>query len=257
MKISIVTAVYNRSATIADAIESVVAQTYPDIEYITVDGLSNDGTEEVISQFSDSISIQIRESDNGIYDALNKGIEAATGDVVGFLHADDMFASDHATQWIADAFADDAYDAVFGYLIYVDGKDPSKIVRYWTTNRYSRSRFRRGWMPPHPTVYVRKEIYDKLGMYRTDLGSSADYECMIRLMYKHKIRVGYVPKIIIKMRTGGQSNASLMNRVLANRDDRRAWIENDFRPPLGLRFTKPLSKLPQYFVRPPKNLIDE
>jgi glycosyltransferase len=248
-KISVVTAVYNRRETVAEAIQSVVSQTC-DLEYVVVDGMSSDGTDEVINQHASCIDNSIREKDGGIYDALNKGLAASTGDVVGFLHADDLLADDQAIQRVQDKFESGDFDAVYGDLMYVDFDDTSKIIRYWKSGKFKRSKFRFGWMPPHPTVYLRKEIYEKFGNYRTDFGSAADYECMIRLMYRHELRVGYIPHVQVKMRVGGESNASIKNRLNANQSDRQAWLENGFKPPFGLRFTKPLSKLPQYWQRP-------
>jgi len=250
VKISVVTAVYNRKQTVADAIQSVADQTYDDLQYVVVDGMSNDGTQEVIQKLESKIDLSIREQDDGIYDALNKGIESATGDVVGFLHADDLFADNQVIERVADKFASGEFDAVYGDLTYVDFDDPNKVIRYWRSNEYDRKRFRYGWMPPHPTVYLRKSVYQELGSYRTDHGSAADYECMIRLMYRHKICVGYIPNVQVKMRVGGESNASIKNRLNANQSDRKAWLENGINPPFGLRFTKPLSKLPQYWSRP-------
>ena len=252
MKISVVTAVYNRKPTIADAIHSVTSQTHSDLEYIVIDGMSNDGTDAVIDANIDSIHNSIREPDSGIYDALNKGIAASSGDVVGFLHADDLFADPNVIDRVSQKFESGDYDAVYGDLTYVSFEDPDKIIRYWRSGAYSKNRFRFGWMPPHPTVYIRKEIYQKFGNYRIDHGSAADYECMVRLMVKNHIRVGYVPQVAVKMRVGGESNASIKNRLNANQADRAAWTENGLKPPFGLRFTKPLSKLPQYFMRPIK-----
>lgn len=254
MKISVITAVYNRQATIQNAIDSVSSQDIDDLEYVVIDGMSDDGTENVIRGNAEKISVSIREPDKGIYDALNKGIRAASGDVVGFLHADDLFANRSSVGDIQRKFLEGNYDAVYGDLLYVDAENTDKIIRYWKSGNFRASRFRRGWMPPHPTVYIRKSVYEKYGMYRTDLGSAADYECLVRMMVKHQLRVGYVPEIIVKMRVGGASNASLIARLMANRVDSQAWLENGLRPPFGLRLTKPLSKLPQYFMRPPRQL---
>lgn len=247
--VTIVTAVYNRSDTIANAIESVISQTSDSIEYIVVDGMSSDGTADVVEQYRDSISRVIREPDDGLYDALNKGIEAASGDVVGFVHADDMLEAPDIIEAIQNKFSEGDLDAVYGDLLYVDASDPQKIVRNWRSGEYRREKFRRGWMPPHPTLFVRKLSYQQFGGYRTDLGSGADYECLIRLLYKHKLRAGYVKRVVSRMRVGGQSNVTLENRLKANRSDRQAWIENGYRPPIGLRLIKPLSKLPQYLMR--------
>lgn len=251
VKISVVTAVYNRKETIADAIRSVSSQTCSDLEYVVIDGMSSDGTSNVVKEHRNVIHTSIRESDSGIYDALNKGIKVSTGDVVGFLHADDLFADDRAIERVQEKFLEGNYDAVYADLTYVSFDDPNQIVRYWRSGDYRRGKFWYGWMPPHPTVYVRREVYENFGAYRIDHGSAADYECMVRLMVKNQIRVGYVPHVAVKMRVGGESNASIKNRLNANEADRKAWVENGFRPPFGLRITKPLSKLPQYFFRPP------
>jgi len=252
MKVSVVTAVYNRVHCIKDAIESVRRQD-SDLEYVVVDGMSTDGTDKVISEYSDLVSKSIREPDEGIYDALNKGIAASTGDVVGFLHADDMFACSNAVSLISRAFEEYDYDAVYADLCYVKSEDTNSIVRYWNSGEYNRSKFRYGWMPPHPTVYVRREIYQKHGAYKTDFGSAADYECLVRLMVKNELRVGYVNQVLVNMRVGGESNASWINRIVANKSDRQAWIDNGLVPPFGLRFLKPAVKLKQYFVKPPSN----
>ena len=249
--ISIITAVYNCAQTIGTTIDSVLAQTDKSIEYIIIDGMSDDGTQAVIEGYGDRISKVIREPDQGIYDALNKGVQAASGDIVGFVHADDALADNSIVAKIKSKFADEAeLDAVYGDLLYVDSQDTDKVIRYWRAGKYDRNKFLFGWMPPHPTCYLRKEIYQELGAYKTDFGSAADYECMVRLMYKHQINVGYLPEIVSKMRVGGTSNVSMENRLKANRGDRQAWLENDLRPPFGLRFTKPISKLPQYVLRP-------
>jgi len=252
LRISVVTAVRNRARTIQQAIDSVAMQNANDVQYIVVDGMSNDGTENIIQQNRSKLTTVIREPDDGIYDALNKGIRASQGDVIGFLHADDLFADPEVLQRVARKFAKSDVEAVYSDLLYVDSERPEKIVRYWKSGLYHPRRFRWGWMPPHPTVYVRRSTYEQYGLYRTDLGSAADYECMIRLMVKHQIRVGYIPEISVKMRVGGESNVSLQNRLTANRNDRLAWIDNGLSPPWGLRFTKPLSKIPQFFRRPPE-----
>ena len=252
LKVSVVTAVYNRVATVGAAIDSVAAQSYGGVEHVVVDGGSDDGTDREVRRRAGSIATVIREPDDGIYDALNKGIGAATGDVVGFLHADDRLADDDAIADVAAGFDEPAVEAVYGDLIYVDGTDPSRVVRYWKAGRFDVAKFRRGWMPPHPTVYVRRDVYRRLGGYRLDVGSAADYECMVRLMVRHRINVRYVPRVVVRMRTGGESNASMGNRLRANANDRRAWVINEMRPPIGLRFTKPLSKVEQYFRKPPR-----
>ena len=250
MKISVVTAVFNNRKTINTAIESVLGQTCSDsIEYIVVDGMSTDGTSDVIAQYGDKISAYYREPDDGIYDALNKGISRSTGDVIGFVHADDILANENVIQLILDRFQGDDLDAVYGDLVYVD-QGLEKVVRYWKSGEYDKNRFRLGWMPPHPTFYARREVYENFGNYRNDFGSSADYECMLRIMYKHEVRVGYIPEILNKMRVGGESNESVVNRLKANLKDYESWSVNGLTPPFGIRISKPASKLLQYFSRP-------
>lgn len=253
MKVSIITAVYNREKTIQSTIDSVVQQDYANIEHVVVDGGSTDGTIDVINQNSQQIDQFVTGPDNGIYDALNKGIELATGDVVGFLHADDVLHDSHAVERIVNGFQENKQaDFVYGDLLYVDAKNPLKVVRYWKSGKYSTSKIRWGWMPAHPTFYLKREKYSKLGAYRDDFEISADYELMIRMIMRHQLQGQYVSEILVDMKVGGKSNSSLTNRKTANREDKLAWKVNQLTPPRGLRFWKPLRKLPQYFLRPPK-----
>ncbi|GAA5511091.1 glycosyltransferase family 2 protein [Novipirellula caenicola] len=253
MKISVITAVYNRAATLGDAIDSVLAQQNVELEYIVVDGNSTDATPEIVQRYGERITRSIREPDAGIYDALNKGIVAATGDVIGFLHADDWLADAQTLRRVAEALSEDSVDGVYGDLVYVDGVDPSLQRRYWRAGAYDVNRFRRGWMPPHPTVYLRRRCYEQFGNFDLNIKTAADYELLVRMMVKHKIRMQYIPEVMVKMRVGGASNASLKNRLAANRDDQRAWAMNGLTPPWGLRLTKPLSKLPQFFSAKSRN----
>ncbi|MEM9588135.1 MAG: glycosyltransferase family 2 protein [Planctomycetota bacterium] len=250
MKVSIVTAVYNCEQTVGMALRSVAEQSHSSIEHVVIDGMSTDETPSVIAEFKDSVSVSVREPDDGIYNALNKGIRLCTGDIIGLLHADDVLASSRGLERIADAFADPDVDAVFGDLAYVDAVHGGRVIRYWQEKPFRVSRFRRGWMPPHPTVYMRKSVYEQLGGFREDFEISADYELMVRAFVKHQLRAQYVPQRLVEMRVGGKSNASLSNRRTANREDRLAWEVNGMKPPALLRLTKPLRKLPQYWRRP-------
>lgn len=250
LKVSIVTAVFNRERTVANAIESVIAQDYPHIEYIVVDGMSNDGTDEIVRRYSDRIAVSIREPDSGIYDALNKGVEAATGDVVGFLHADDFLASDGIVSTIAQCFEDPGVSGTYGDLVYVDAMDTTRTKRYWVSGGYDAKRFRWGWMPPHPSVYLRRACYRDFGVFRRDFQIAADYELLVRMMVRHGISMRYIDRVVVRMREGGKSNASMRNRLTANREDRQAWVVNGMQPPVGLRFTKPFRKIIQYLRRP-------
>lgn len=253
--ISVVTAVFNCQETIGDALSSVAMQTVQPKEHIVQNGVSTDATTAVVEASKSPFLRHICEPDAGLYDALNKGVGNTQGDVVGFLHADDMLHSTNTLSLIQSEFEDLNVDAVYGDLLYVDASDTSKVIRYWRSGAYKPSRFRYGWMPPHPTVYVRKSLYEKFGGYRTDFGSAADYEWLVRLMVKNNICVRYIPEILVRMRVGGASNASLGHRMLANKSDREAWSVNDLRPPWALRLTKPLRKLPQYVLRPPAGTV--
>jgi glycosyltransferase involved in cell wall biosynthesis len=251
-KITIITAVFNRATTVQTSIESVLNQRDANIEHIIIDGNSTDGTQEVVRRFDSNIAKFISEPDSGIYNALNKGIRAATGDVVGFLHADDMLANPNVIRSISDAFQDPEIDAAYGDLVYVDAQHPDQIVRYWKSGKAASSRFRRGWMPPHPTFYLRRAHYVKFGGYREDFHISADYELLLRMLFKHRLKPAYIEDVLVKMRLGGKSNVSMANRLLANREDRHAWEVNDLRPPFGLQLFKPLRKIYQYWLRPKK-----
>lgn len=246
MKISIITATYNSASTVRDTLESISTQSYSDIEHIIIDGLSNDNTLEVVSQFTHVHKI-VSEKDKGIYDAMNKGIGLANGDVVGILNSDDLYIHSKVIEKVMERFADPTVDAVYGDLQYVRPTDLNKIVRNWKAGNYSKRSFYYGWMPPHPTFFVRKSVYDKLGLFRIDLKTAADYEIIIRFLLKNKIKTSYIPEVLVKMRTGGASNASFKQRVRANKEDYWAWRVNGIRPnPLTL-ILKPLRKVKQYF----------
>lgn len=248
MKISIITVSYNSEKTIRDTIDSVVQQNYHDIEYIIVDGNSKDKTVEIIKSYGNKISKFISESDKGIYDAMNKGIQLASGDIVGILNSDDFYADADVLKNVAQNFTD-TIDGVYADLVYVDATNTSKIIRTWKSGPYKEGAFGKGWMPPHPTFFVRRNIYQKFGVFTDKLKSAADYELMLRFIHKEKIRLAYLPKIIVKMRAGGASNSSIKNRIKANKEDRMAWKMNGLKPGLFTLIRKPLSKLNQFFKK--------
>ena len=247
IKISIITVCFNSEKTIEDTVQSVISQDYPNIEYIIVDGASKDNTLQIVEKYKDTISQIISEPDKGIYDAMNKGISAATGEVIGILNSDDVFADNSAISAIAKVFEDSSTDATYGDLVYVQSNNLNKITRNWKSKPYKEGAFLNGWMPPHPTFYVKKKYYETLGTYNLQLTSAADYELMLRFIHKHKINVAYIPKTLVKMRVGGQSNISLKNRLKANNEDRFAWKINELKPHFYTLFLKPLSKLGQFF----------
>ncbi|MFC1812264.1 glycosyltransferase family 2 protein [Thermodesulfobacteriota bacterium] len=248
VKISTITVVLNGAATIRDCIESVQIQTHPP-EHIIIDGGSTDGTLDIINEYP-QISQIISEPDNGIYDAMNKGIGLATGDVVGILNADDIYADSNILSKVAKAFESESINACYGDLIYVNPTHPDQVDRWWRSGEYRPNRFYWGWMPPHPTFFVQKSVYDRYGYFNPALGSSADYELMLRLLLKYRIRPAYIPEVLIQMRTGGISNVSIKNRLLANRNDRLAWKVNGIKPCPWTLWLKPIRKIPQYFKKP-------
>jgi glycosyltransferase involved in cell wall biosynthesis len=247
MKVSVITVTYNSAETVEDTIKSVVNQDYKDIEYIIIDGLSKDNTLEIVNKYKHKIAKVISEKDHGIYDAISKGIKNATGDIVVALNSDDMYASNDVITKVVELFKSSHADAVYGDLNYVDRFDTSKVIRKWKSGIYKKGHFLKGWMPPHPTFFVRNYCYQKYGSFNLTLRSAADYELMLRFIHKHEIKVAYLPKLIVNMRAGGQSNVSFKNRFKANREDRKAWEINGLKPGLLTLLRKPLSKIKQYF----------
>lgn len=209
MKISVITAVYNRHQTVGQALDSVLSQSYPAVESIVIDGASTDGTLAVLEPYRPRLGVLISERDQGIYDALNKGLMHATGDVVGFLHADDVYEDREVLAKVAVAFRDPSVDAVYGDLVYVRHDDISKVIRYWKSGPYDHAALSRGWMPPHPTFYVRRSVYERLGGFNTRYRIAADYDTVLRFLAVGKIGVAYVPEVLVRMRVGGISNRSL------------------------------------------------
>ncbi|MCZ2141764.1 MAG: glycosyltransferase [Bacteroidia bacterium] len=246
MKVSIITVVLNNCLYVKDAIESVINQSYNNIEYIVIDGGSTDGSIEIIQSYASEISTIISETDNGIYDAMNKGLSIATGDIVAFLNADDFYTNSEVIQNIVNEFRNSSIDACYADLDYISRTDKNKIVRKWRSGSFNINRFKKGWMPPHPTFFAKKSIYNAYGGYNQLLNSSADYELMLRFCYVNKINVSHLNAVIVKMRLGGQSNRSLKNRILANLQDRKAWEINGIRPTWYTFLLKPLSKIKQY-----------
>ena len=247
--ISVITVVKNSSNTIGNCIESVLGQE-ASAEYVIIDGSSSDDTIDIIKSYGSRINKFISEPDGGMYDALNKGIRMAEGDIITILHADDVFAHKKVLSEICALFEKKNVDSCYGDLLYVKHDNLSKVVRYWRAGLYNPRRFYWGWMPPHPTFSVKKSVYEKYGLFDTALGSAADYELMLRFLLRHGISCDYIPDILINMRVGGQSNVSLKNRFRANLFDRQAWKVNGLRPYPWTLFLKPLSKIGQYFSRP-------
>ena len=246
MKVSIITVSYNSVETIQDTMRSVFNQTYSDLEYVVIDGGSTDGTMDIIKQQEKEIARWVSERDGGIYFAMNKGIEMCDGEIVGILNSDDVFADDNVVDDVVSLFRTSGADIVYANLVYVERNDLSKVVRRWVAGNYKRNMFLMGWMPPHPTFFIRLEHYKKWGSYKTELRSSADYELMLRMIHKHQLKVAYLNRNTVKMRQGGQSNLSLKNRIKANNEDRMAWKINNLRPYFFTTILKPLRKISQF-----------
>jgi glycosyltransferase len=274
LSFSIITAVRNGASTVANCIESVKEQSYPakNREHIIIDGGSTDGTQSIIEKNRDYLSHLISEPDNGIYDAMNKGLALATGDLIGILNADDFYAGSHILERVAGVFEDPAIDSCYGDLVYVNAvnipvtdfslepksvtkrfnsADPFRVTRYWRAGDYNSRKFFQGWMPPHPTFFARRKIYERYGGFNLAMGTAADYELMLRFLARHGITVAYIPEVMVCMRTGGMSNASIKNRIMANRMDRKAWTVNGLKPYPWTLLLKPLRKIPQFFTKPP------
>lgn len=246
MKISIITITYNSSTTIEDTLKSVTEQDYKDIEFIIIDGLSKDNTLEIVKKYQNKIAKVVSEKDGGLYFALNKGIKMATGDVIAFIHSDDFYVDKQVISKVMKTFTSTGADAVYGDLYYVNKDNTNKIVRKWKSGKYKDGMFLNGWMPPHPAFFATRECYQKFGSFNTQLRSAADYEIMLRFIHKHKIKLAYLPEYLVKMRTGGQSNASVNNRIKANNEDRMAWKLNGLKPRFYTLTFKPLRKVFQF-----------
>lgn len=248
LKVSVITACYNSAATIRDTLDSIANQDYPHIEHIIIDGCSHDNTLAIVNEFP-HIATVISEKDRGIYDAMNKGIALATGDIIGILNSDDFYTSPTVISEVVATMQTAAADSLYADLDYVSSTDKTKVVRSWRAGSYAVRKFYYGWMPPHPTFFVRKYIYERYGTFNLSLRSAADYEIMLRFLVRYDVTTTYLNKTIVQMRAGGQSNASITNRLRANAEDRKAWQINKLRPYLFTTFLKPVRKIHQFFMR--------
>jgi glycosyltransferase involved in cell wall biosynthesis len=245
MRISLITAVLNGGETIQGALDAIADQTYTDIEHIVVDGGSTDRTLEILRESRRPIDVLLSGPDSGIYDALNKGIEASTGDVLGFLHADDVFAHRQVIERIAEAFKVTGVQAVYGDLEYVKRDDVNHVVRRWRAGHFSSRRLAWGWMPPHPTLYARRGMYARFGTFDTTKRIAADYDCVLRFFGRGGATPFYIPEVLIKMRVGGASNRSVANILRKSREDYVALTSNGVGG-IGALLWKNLSKLGQF-----------
>lgn len=246
MKVTIITVVFNAEKYLKDCIDSVLGQDYENIEYVVIDGGSTDGTLSVIELYRSRIHYYISEPDKGMYDALNKGIKVATGDVIGILNADDMLASDDVIAAIVREFKEKQPDGVYGNLNYIDLGFSKKIIRKWVSKQFVKRDILLGWMPAHPTLYLKKELFSHYGNYSLDFGTAADYELMIRFLYLHQVNAKFLDKLFVNMRVGGMSNSSLKQRYLALINDYKAVKKNSLPYPLLTVFFKKITKLKQF-----------
>ncbi|WP_269527021.1 glycosyltransferase family 2 protein [Coraliomargarita parva] len=245
MKFTVITVTFNSAATIVDTVHSVLGQSHRPLEYIIVDGGSTDDTLEKLAPYRDQIASLVSEPDDGIYDAMNKGVARARGEVVGILNSDDFYADTRVLARVAEAFSDPAVDCVYGDLDYVDAIDTDRVVRAWRSQSYVPGAFRRGWHPAHPSFFVRRSVYERFGCFDTKLRIAADYEFMLRVLKRHQLKSVHVPEVFVKMRTGGASNASLKNIAKANLQCWKAWRQNGLGwSPLPV-IRKPFTKLKQ------------
>ena len=248
MKISLITVTYNSEKYLSHCIESVQRQTYKDIEHIIIDAKSTDGTLSIIKKYEAKIAKWVSEPDRGMYDAINKGMSMATGDVVGILNSDDMLVSDDVIASIVKVFEKEKVDSVYGDLEYVDKENTDRIFRIWKGKKYHRNLFRIGWMPGHPTFYIKRTLVEQYGGYENHYYTAADYEFMARYLFKHQISSYYLPKLIVKMRMGGASNKNISRRLRANRRDYLAMKKNKIPMPFVVSILKPLIKAHQYGI---------
>ncbi len=248
MKISIVTAVFNRVDTIADALSSVQLQSHHPIEHVVQDGGSTDGTLDIILEHKTGATHLVSEPDSGIYDAINKGIARASGDVIGLMHSDDFFAHDKVLERVAQVFQNKDVDGVYGDLDYVSAANSGTVIRHWHSGPYRRTLLKHGWMPPHPTLYLRRQVFDKWGLYDPNFRIAADYDAMLRYLWKGNVRLAYLPEVLVKMRVGGASNRSIRHIIQKSREDYMALQRNGVGG-FGVLVAKNTSKLKQFVIR--------
>ena len=247
MEISVITVCKDAEKTIQDCLRSVSNQTVS-AEHLIIDGDSKDDTKNIVRNFESNAELKIiSEPDEGLYDAMNKGVMAARGDIIGILNSDDVFADNQVLARVRRALENTDEAGCYGNLIYVDRLDTGMTRRTWRAGNFARQKFFWGWMVPHPTMYLRREVYERYGLYRKDLSTAADYELMIRLFVKHRVRLQYVDELIVKMRVGGRSNVDVKARLRANSMDRKAWSLNGVKPYPWTITLKPIRKINQFF----------
>jgi glycosyltransferase involved in cell wall biosynthesis len=247
MKISIITVVYNNERTIRDAIQSVIGQSYKNIEYVIIDGNSKDNTVNIINEYKEKIGFFVSEKDNGLYDAMNKGIQNCTGDVIGILNSDDLYQDFNVIESVMEQFNNDPeLDILYGDLVYVKSDDTNKVVRNWKSKEYYNNFFENANVPPHPALFVKNHVYKQAGLFDLQYKLAADYELMLRMFKKHNFKSKYINRLIIKMRLGGATNQSVSNIVNQNKEILKAWKNNNLGAPFYLMPLRILKRLAQF-----------
>ena len=256
MKISIITVCYNSEATIWDTIESVLAQSYSDIEYIIVDGASSDNTMAIVEEYKDRIAIVVSEPDKGIYDAMNKGIKLATGDVVGILNSDDFYQDNDVVRNVVRQFASFSDpDIVFGDVVFVAPEKLDRIIRFYRSGHFRPWKLRFGWMPPHPATFIKKRAYDQVGLYSLDFKISSDYEMFVRLLLVQHLSFSRIDNVLVRMRTGGVSTAGIKSNLLLNKEIVQACRKNGVYTNLLFVLSKLPFKLMELLRKPSEQLL--
>jgi glycosyltransferase involved in cell wall biosynthesis len=256
MKVSIITVSYNSISSIKATIESILSQDYPNIEYIIIDGGSRDGTIDIIESYGNQISKFTSEPDRGMYDAMNKGLHLATGDIIGILNSDDFYADKSVISNVVNTFIESGSDSIFGDLVYVNSNNLTKVTRYYSSAHFHPKLFAYGWMPAHPTFFVKRWAYEQYGVFQTNYKIAADYELLTRFLAKHKLSYTYLPQVMVRMRTGGASTTNLMSNWVLNSEIIRACTENGIKTNWFKVLSKYFKKVFQLIRRPPSNKIN-
>ncbi|MEM8899088.1 MAG: glycosyltransferase family 2 protein [Bacteroidota bacterium] len=254
-KISLVTVCFEAEAFLEDCIQSVLKQDYPNIEYIIIDGGSSDGTLKIIKKYENRISKWISEADEGLYDAMNKGINMASGEVVGFLHADDLYEHISVISHVMGAFQDEKIGTVYGDLVYVEADNTDQITRYYPAQDFHINKFRKGLMPPHPTFFVRKSLYEEFGGFDMSYRICADFDLMVRILYREKVASAYLPEVLVRMRNGGISTSSIKSTLTINQEMLKACKKYGLNTNLLLIYSKYFTKVSQLFIRPETSIV--
>lgn len=246
MKVSIVTGTFNSEKYIEDCVASINNQDFKNIEHVIIDGASNDQTVEIIKSIPNRVEVLISEPDEGIYNAMNKGLKNCSGDILGILNSDDFYNANNVISTVVEEFEKTQADCVFGDLFYVEAENPDNIVRKWVTGPYKNNSFKTGWHPPHPSFFVKKEVYQKFGYFDEELSLAADFELMLRFIEKHKLKTSYIPQVMVRMRLGGATSKSLKNIIRGNKECLKAFKKNDISPSILYPIIRLTPKLKQF-----------